>query len=216
MSHQNPEEKKRRGRPLVVSAVSGGGKSTICRRLLELYPDLGLSISHTTRPPRGRERDGVEYFFVSRPVFERMIEAGGFVEWAEVHGELYGTSRAQLDAILASGRDALLDIDIQGGFQIKKLYPESWLVFVLPPSFEVLLERLRNRATESEEKLRRRLNTAVEELRQAVRYEYFIVNDVLEEAVEDMQKVRLGQKSRQVPEKLIFELRDNILKYLNN
>src|SRR5208337_2900692 len=134
---------------LVISAPSGSGKSTLVRRLIASQPDLAFSVSHTTRPRREGEREGRDYFFVNRRRFERMIAAGEFIEWAEVFGHLYGTSKAQIDKALAVGRDVLLDIDVQGHRQVRQRLPEALSVFVLPPSFRELKRRLTDRHSDS-------------------------------------------------------------------
>lgn len=200
---------------LVISAPSGTGKSTVCRRLLETRPDVGVSISYTTRPPRGGEREGVEYYFVDRQRFERMVAEGQFIEWAEVHGERYGTARAEVERILAADRDVLLDIDVQGGLQIRKNFSASLLLFLLPPSFAELMRRLRGRATENEQQILKRLHTATGELEVCRAYEFFVVNDRLERAVAEVDEIRRGQRIRMhPPEDLIEELQKNIRQYL--
>ena len=151
----------RRGLALVVSAPSGAGKTTLCRRLLAEDDSISFSVSYTTRPPRAKERPGVDYFFVSRKTFEEMIKAGAFLEWAEVHGNLYGTSKGQVLEALEAGRDVLLDIDVQGAAQVKEILGrDAVLVFVLPPGFEELERRLRKRSTEDEATIRKRLENA--------------------------------------------------------
>lgn len=140
--------------PIILSAPSGGGKTTIARRLLELRPDLGYSISCTTRAPRGTERDGVDYYFLTRDEFLSRRTTGDFAESAEVHGNLYGTLRSEIARVLDSGRHVVMDIDVQGARQMAVAFPQSVMVFVLPPSGQVLLDRLRNRKTESPKSLR--------------------------------------------------------------
>lgn len=201
---------------MVVSAPSGTGKSTICRRMLEKFPDVGVSVSYTTRPPRGTEKDGVEYYFVDRSRFEQMAAAGQLLEWAVVHGEMYGTAREEVERILAAGRDVLLDIDVQGGLQIKKSFPASLLVFLLPPSLEELLRRLRRRATENEQQISHRLRTAIGEMEICRKYDFFVVNDRLDSAIEQVNKIRSGvQTSNPPPDRLIERILDNMRKYLD-
>ncbi|HVX41669.1 MAG TPA: guanylate kinase [Gemmatimonadaceae bacterium] len=169
--------------PVILSAPSGGGKTTIARRLLERRTDVGYSVSCTTRAPRPRERDGIDYHFLDREEFLRRRAEGDFAESAEVHGNLYGTLRSEISQVLDSGRHVIMDIDVQGARQLRQAFPGSVTVFVLPPSGEVLLDRLRKRKTESPQQLAKRLNSALEELRAVEEYEYVVVNDDLESAV---------------------------------
>lgn len=169
--------------PIILSAPSGGGKTTIARRLLDRRSDVGYSVSCTTRSPRPRERDGIDYQFLTREEFVRRRELGEFAESAEVHGNLYGTLRSEISRVLSAGRHVIMDIDVQGARQLRQVFPGSVTVFVLPPSGEVLLERLRKRQTESPQQLVKRLNSALEELRAVEEYEYVVVNDELENAV---------------------------------
>ena len=169
--------------PIILSAPSGGGKTTIARQLLELRADVGYSVSCTTRAPRPREVDGKDYYFLSRDEFVRRRLAGDFAESAEVHGNLYGTLRSEISRVLGSGRHVIMDIDVQGARQIRDAFPASVTVFVLPPTGEVLLERLRKRKTESPQQLVSRLNSALHELRAVEEYEYVVVNDDLDQAV---------------------------------
>ena len=168
--------------PLILSAPSGGGKTTIAKLLLERRPDVGYSISCTTRAPRHSETNGKDYFFLSRSDFLEKRERGEFAESAEVHGNLYGTLRSQVDIVLGQHKHVIMDIDVQGARQFKAAFPESVLVFVLPPSAEVLLQRLSARKTESGDGFRTRVRAAREELRAAVAYQYVVVNDDLEAA----------------------------------
>ena len=169
--------------PIILSAPSGGGKTTIARRLLALRDDLGYSVSCTSRPPREGERDGIDYHFLSRDEFAARRERGEFAECAEVHGNLYGTLRSEVERVLASGRHVVMDIDVQGTRQFARAFPESVLVFILPPSAEVMLARLRARNTESPTALLRRLRSAREELRHVDTYRYVVLNEELDEAV---------------------------------
>jgi guanylate kinase len=178
-----------RGILFVVSAPSGGGKTTLCRRLLADYPKIHLSISTTTRPPRGTERNGVEYIFVDRSAFEAQIERGAFVEWAEVHGNLYGTSKEVILEATHHGRDVLFDIDYQGGRSLKTQFPDAVMILVVPPSMEVLEARLRGRGTDSPEVVARRLAKAREELSHYHLYDYLIINDDLDRAYELLRTV---------------------------
>jgi guanylate kinase len=170
--------------PIILSSPSGGGKTTIARHLLELRGDVGYSVSCTTRAPRPREVDGKDYYFLTHDEFLRRRLAGDFAESAEVHGNLYGTLRSEIARVLGNGQHVIMDIDVQGARQIREAFPTSVTVFVLPPSGEVLLERLRNRKTESPRQLVSRLNSALQELRAVEEYEYVVVNDDLEHAVQ--------------------------------
>jgi len=168
--------------PLILSSPSGGGKTTIARMLLERRTDLGYSISCTTRGPRGGERDGTDYHFLSHDDFVARRARGEFAESAEVHGNLYGTLRSEVDRVFSTGRHVVMDIDIQGARQFIAAYPESVLVFLLPPSAETLLGRLAGRNTESQEAVLRRLTGARDELAAVGSYQYVVVNDDLERA----------------------------------
>lgn len=174
------------GRLFVISAPSGAGKSTLCRALLSHDPDLNYSISYTSRKPRGQERDGVEYHFISEDEFERGIESGRWAEWARVHGNYYGTSAADLQRQLTGGSDVLLDIDVEGTRQIRKRFPESVTIFIMPPSMAALEQRLRQRGTDSETEIRRRLQNAQDEMRDRELYRHVIVNDRLPQATADL------------------------------
>ena len=151
------KETGEKGDLFVISAPSGAGKSTLCHRLMEETPGVAFSVSHTTRAPRKGEVDGVDYHFVSKEQFMHMVEQEEFLEWAEVHGNCYGTSRSAVTAMLENGQDVLLDIDVQGAMQVRDVFPESVLIFILPPSLQVLERRLRNRGTDTEETIRLRL-----------------------------------------------------------
>jgi len=175
--------------PLILSAPSGGGKTTIAHRLLEQRPDVGYSVSCTTRAPRGVEQNGVDYYFLDPEEFLRRRAAGDFAESAEVHGNLYGTLRSEIDRVLGTGRHVVMDIDVQGARQMREAFPSSVTVFVLPPSGEVLLDRLRARKTESPEQLVGRLHSALQELRAIQEYEYVVVNDDLERAVQRVSAI---------------------------
>jgi guanylate kinase len=168
---------------VILSAPSGGGKTTIAHALLARRPDLGYSVSCTTRSPRPGEVQGRDYYFLTRAEFLAKREEGAFAESAEVHGNLYGTLRAEVDRVLASGRHVVMDIDVQGSVQFMRAFPQSVTIFILPPSAEVLLDRLRARKTESAAQLAARLQSALQELQQVSEYEYIVVNDDLERAV---------------------------------
>jgi len=182
--------------PLILSAPSGGGKTTIARRLLEQRSDVGYSISCTTRPPRAGEVPGRDYFFLTAEEFRERRERGEFAECAEVHGQWYGTLRSQIERVLADGKHVIMDIDVQGASQVARTYPHAVLVFVLPPSADVLLARLRARKTEDRASLARRMMNALEELQHAEDYHYVVVNDALEGAVKRVSAVIEAETSR--------------------
>ncbi|MBN2644151.1 MAG: guanylate kinase [Desulfuromonadaceae bacterium] len=186
----------REGILLVVSAPSGAGKTTLCRRLIDIFPDLYHSVSFTTRPRREGEQDGVDYHFVDVAAFCQMIEQNAFVEWAQVHDNYYGTARQTLDEARQSGRDLLLEIDVQGAAQLKKQQVTGAYVFIAPPSLTELEKRLRLRNTDSDEVIRRRIANARGELEQAAWYDYLIVNDHLEEAALALQGIVRAQRCR--------------------
>lgn len=168
--------------PLILSSPSGGGKTTIARLLMERRSDVGYSVSCTTRPARPGEQHGRDYFFLSPEEFVGRRDAGELAEWATVHGNMYGTLRGEVERVLSSGRHVIMDIDVQGARQFARAFPESVLVFLLPPSTDVLISRLRARQTEDHGKLLVRLQSAREELREVGAYQYVVVNDDLEEA----------------------------------
>lgn len=168
--------------PIIISSPSGGGKTTMSRLLLERRSDVGYSVSCTTRAPRGNEVNARDYFFVSRPEFTAKRERGEFAESAEVHGNWYGTLRSQVEQVLRGQRHVLMDIDVQGARQFKAAYPDSVMIFLLPPSAAALMQRLTARQTESGDGFRTRVRAAREELRAAVSYEYAVENDDLESA----------------------------------
>jgi guanylate kinase len=180
---------------LVVSAPSGTGKTTVVERLAPLVPGLSLSRSYTSRPARAGEADGVDYNFITRERFESMIAADAFLEWADVFGNLYGTSAADADQVLASGRDLVLVIDVQGARQVRQQRPDTIGIFVLPPSFEVLEHRLRGRSNDSEEAVRRRLLTARAEVALVEEYDYVVVNDELDRCVDRLRAIVLAERA---------------------
>ncbi|HEX6533773.1 MAG TPA: guanylate kinase [Gemmatimonadaceae bacterium] len=169
--------------PIILSAPSGGGKTSIARRLLEGRDDVGYSVSCTTRAPRAGEVEGRDYYFLSTPEFLERQQRGEFAESAEVHGNLYGTLRSEVQRVLEQGKHVIMDIDVQGASQFRVAFPESVLIYVLPPSGEVLLERLRARDSETRESLKRRLVSALVELRAVPMYQYVVLNDDLDRAV---------------------------------
>jgi guanylate kinase len=169
--------------PIILSSPSGGGKTTIAHKLLAIRSDVGYSVSCTTRPPRNGEVDGRDYHFLSLAEFKRGRKAREFAESAEVHGHLYGTLRAEVDRVLSSRKHVIMDIDVQGTKQFVRAFPESVLIFILPPSAEVLVDRLKARGTEDPKSLIRRFKSAKDELRAIDLYQYVIVNDDIDAAV---------------------------------
>ncbi|MFZ5519766.1 MAG: guanylate kinase [Pseudomonadota bacterium] len=182
------------GNLFVVAAPSGAGKSSLVKALLELDSRLTVSISHSTRAPRGQEQNGREYWFVSEAEFRAMIERGDFFEWAEVHGNLYGTSRAAIEARMAAGQDVVLEIDWQGARQIKALFPNAITIFILPPSYEELLQRLHRRGEDSADVIETRMANARREVAQARHFDYVIINALFETALFDLKTVVHSQR----------------------
>ena len=179
---------------IVVSAPSGAGKTTVVHRLLSEMPGLRFSVSHTTRAPRGHEREGVEYYFVDRATFEGLRDDGKLLEWAEVHGNLYGTGLEEEKRAHEDGVDLLLDVDVQGAAQVREKMPEAVTVFILPPSYEVLERRLRGRGEDDESTVKRRLAAAGQEIKSYKDYDFAIVNDDLDASVEALKSiVRAGR-----------------------
>lgn len=179
-------EAAKAGRIFVVSAPSGAGKHTILKRTLAADPSLTYSVSATTRKPRAGEQDGREYYFLDRAEFERRVGAGEFAEWAEVHGNLYGTLRSELDRIVASGKDALLELDVQGMRNVRRMGIDAVTVFIMAPSFEELEQRLRARGTDSDEVIAVRLKNAREEVAAKDEFDHVIVNVDIREAVAEL------------------------------
>jgi guanylate kinase len=186
-----------RGLLFIVSAPSGAGKTTLVERLVEQTPHLKMSRSYTSRPARQGEADGVDYNFVSRAHFEAMVGAGEFLEWADVFGNLYGTAAADTERQLAAGDDVVLVIDVQGARQVRqRLGVEATTVFVMPPSFEVLEQRLRGRSKDSEEAIRRRLQVAREEVASFEEYRFIVINDELTSAVDRLRSIVIAERAR--------------------
>jgi guanylate kinase len=189
-------EQRSRGLLFVVSAPSGTGKTTVVERLVQIFPDLGLSRSYTSRALRAGEKDGLDYNFITREKFEAMIEEDAFLEWADVFGNLYGTGKVETERELAGGRDLILVIDVQGARQVRSHGANAIGIFVLPPSFEALERRLRGRSKDSEEAIRKRLVTARREIRAVAEYEYVIVNDELDACVDRLRSIVLAERAR--------------------
>ncbi len=188
------------GTVFIISAPSGSGKTTLTNRLLSLVPGLQFSISYTTREPRGSEEDSREYFFVSREQFEKMRDAGEFLEYADVFGNYYGTARRFLEDATRKGKDLLLDIDVQGAYQVKQKMPEAVSIFILPPSRSELEMRLRSRSqaehVTSQEVIRRRLEEAAREIEKYPNYDYILVNDRLDESIDQLKAIVLAERSK--------------------
>jgi guanylate kinase len=181
---------------IVVSAPSGGGKTTVIERVLREVPGLRFSVSHTTRPPRGGEREGVDYHYVDRPSFERLKAEGRLLESAEVHGNLYGTARAEIDAARAEGKDVLLDLDVQGAAQVRESIKDAVTIFILPPSYQALEQRLRGRGEDDEATIERRLAAAASEIGFYKDYQYALVNDDVDACVEGVKCIIRAARSR--------------------
>lgn len=187
---------RRRGALFVVSAPSGAGKTTLCREVRHLLPDLAYSVSYTTRGPRPGEIDGTDFHFVTEAAFQGLRERDEFAEWASVHGNLYGTRASILEAALQDGRDILLDIDTQGAAQLRRRYPEAVLVFIVAPSMAELEQRLRERRSDAGSDIARRLARAREEIRMWRQYDYLIVNRDVKDAVEQLTGIIVAERSR--------------------
>ena len=196
MSSEAVAPARRRGLLFVVSAPSGTGKTTVVERLVHVLPDLALSRSYTSRAARPGEADGVDYNFVSRARFEEMMAADAFMECADVFGNLYGTSGADAERVLEQGRDLVLVIDVQGARQVRARHPGTVGVFVMPPSFAVLEQRLRGRSKDTEAAMQRRLETARAEVAAFAEYEYVIVNDELDACVDRLRAIVLAERTR--------------------
>ena len=180
----------------VVSAPSGAGKTTLCRALTDSLENLRHSISYTTRKPRPGETDGRDYYFVTEERFRNMVQAGDFAEWAQVHSNLYGTSRRVLNEMRTDGTDVILDIDTQGAGQIKEKCREAVFIFIMPPSLEILEERLRNRKSDNEDEIKKRMHRARDEIRDYTMYDYIIVNRDFERALTELRSIVLAERCR--------------------
>ena len=187
----------KRGNLFIVSAPSGTGKTTMLKQIIADMDNVAFSVSHTTRTPRSVEQDGIDYFFVNKDAFASMQDQGLFIEWAEVHGNLYGTSNKAVKALIEDGKDVILDIDVQGARQVKdKLKDKGVFIFISPPSLEELKKRLAGRGTESESVIATRLNNAEEEMKSLGHYDYVIVNERVDQAVEVLRSIIIAERSR--------------------
>ncbi len=182
------------GNLFVVAAPSGAGKSSLVKALMELDSRVQPSVSHTTRAPRGQEKHGREYFFVSQQEFDAMVQADAFVEWAHVHGHRYGTSKKAIEERIAQGADVILEIDFQGAIQIKKVFANAVLIFILPPSWEELRSRLERRGEDKPEVIELRLRNAAEEMAQARQFDFVIINELFERALFDLKAIVHSQR----------------------
>ncbi|MDH3270483.1 MAG: guanylate kinase [Gemmatimonadota bacterium] len=189
-----------RGRPVVLAATSGTGKTTIARRLVEASDRYVFSTSATTRPPRPGEQDGVDYHFLSPGEFRRRVDEGAFLEWARVHGRMYGTLRSEVEEASRTGRNVVLDIDVQGARQIKEAMPESLLIFVLPPSVDIMMARLEGRGTEDGATIARRLGSALSELRAVSEFDHVVVNDDLDDCLAEIRAIVEEGVAPELPE----------------
>ena len=180
----------------MISAPSGVGKTTLCRRLLDRISGIFFSVSYTTRNPRQGEFDGIDYHFVTQDRFEEMVSADAFLEWARVYGNFYGTSKSEVLSRLELGEDVLLDIDVQGARQVRRLFPEAILIFLLPPSWSVLEARLRGRGSEDSSRLKLRMVNAKSEMEAIHEYDFAVINDDLSRATEDLKSIVIAHRCR--------------------
>ncbi|WP_409051707.1 guanylate kinase [Variovorax sp. GrIS 2.14] len=184
------------GNIFVVAAPSGAGKSSLVKALMELDSAVQPSVSHTTRPPRGQEKHGREYFFASHPEFDAMVASDAFVEWAHVHGQRYGTSKRAVEERIAQGADVILEIDFQGAIQIRKTFANAVMIFILPPSWEELRSRLERRGEDSASVIELRLQNAAEEMARANEFDFVIINELFERALFDLKAIVHAQRLR--------------------
>jgi len=190
------------GNLFVVAAPSGAGKSSLVKALLELDARVSPSVSHTTRPPRGQEVHGREYYFVSQDTFDQMVSQNAFLEWASVHGNRYGTSRMAIEQRMAQGADVVLEIDFQGALQVKRIFPDAVLMFILPPSWEELRSRLERRAEDSAEVIELRLKNAEHEMAHAHEFDFVIINELFERALFDLKAIVHAQRLRYAAQRI--------------
>jgi guanylate kinase len=188
--------KRKKGLLFVVSAPSGAGKTSLCRAITDSLEKLTHSISYATRKPRPGEIDGRDYYFVGQERFQEMVQAGDFAEWAEVHSNFYGTSRRVLDDLISKGLDVILDIDTQGAKQIRTKYDTAIFIFIMPPSLDILEERLRNRKSDHEDEIRKRMQRSREEIRDYALYDYIIVNRDFDRALTELRSIVISERCR--------------------
>ena len=195
----------KKGLLILVSGASGTGKGTVCKKLLSEMPEMYYSISATTRQPREGETDGVEYFFISVEDFKQKISEGKFLEYAEVYGNFYGTPLYKIEEHLNNGENVLLEIDTQGALKVMEKIPDGVYIFLLPPSLEELYSRIKNRGTESEEDLKRRFNSAKQEIEVGKKYQYAVINDLVDSAVEKIKSIILAESLKVSRQSEVFE-----------
>ncbi len=184
------------GTPFIISAPSGAGKTSICKKIRSVIPGLAYSVSYTTRTRRMGEKEGEDYFYISSETFTKMIDEGKFLEWAQVHGHYYGTSRDFVSEQINHGMDCLLDIDIYGAKRLKEIYPNGIFIFIVPPSLQELRSRLGKRQTEDQEEIHLRMQNAISELWAFEEYQYLIINDKFSQAVEELKSIILAERCK--------------------
>ena len=187
-----------KGNLIIISSPSGGGKGTLVKEILKATPGIGYSVSYTTRKPSEGEENGREYFFISYKEFSDLIKQGEFLEYAEVHGNFYGTSKTRVNDQIENGRDVILEIDVQGAENIVKCFPDAVSIFILPPTFETLRERLTARATETHENLALRLKNSFGEVQKFKEFQYIVINDEMAQAIRDLQTIILAERLKRV------------------
>lgn len=182
----------------IVSGPSGAGKGSLCKELIKSMDNIKVSVSHTTRPPRGNEIDGKNYYYINTESFKKMVEEGGFAEWTQIHGNYYGTSHAELKSVDSGDEDIILEIEGHGALQIKGQYPMAKTIFVLTPSLEVLKERIKGRQEDSKEEIERRMANAFSEIDYIDQFDYLVINDILENALYDFKTIIHANRQRRV------------------
>lgn len=202
-----------RGILIVISGPSGAGKGTICKALLEKHDNIYISVSATTRAPRAGEEHGVNYYFLTKEEFEAKVKENGFLEYANVHGNFYGTPKVNVEKMLEEGKDVILEIDIQGALQVKENFKEGVFIFILPPSMEELKQRIIKRGSETEESLMTRFKNAYKEINYVSKYNYAVVNDTIELAVEKVESIITAEKCRvdRIKENSILDSKEGLI-----